>query len=165
VAVSQSRTYGLRSNERGFTLPEVLVVIVLMGIVLAIATSSWNGVVESREVDSATNQVASDLRLANTRATNRLVNYRVDFAANGLGYTVEPSPGVSPEETCPDPETPSPTICLPEGTRVTPSVDPVEFRSNGSVNASGSITVASDDGDPSHEIEVVAATSKVQIDP
>lgn len=62
-------------DERGFTLPEVLITIVLMGIVLAIASSIWFGTVESRRVDSATNQVASDLRLAHSSAANRLKDY------------------------------------------------------------------------------------------
>ncbi len=49
--------------EQGFTLPEVLITIVLMSIAFAIASSTWFNIVESREVDSAANQVAGDLRL------------------------------------------------------------------------------------------------------
>jgi prepilin-type N-terminal cleavage/methylation domain-containing protein len=63
---------GAWTNERGFTLVEVLLTIVVMGIVLTIASSSWFGAIESRRVDSATNQVVADLRLAHTQATNRL---------------------------------------------------------------------------------------------
>lgn len=54
----------VRSEERGFTLPEVLITIVIMGIVFAIASSAWFGVVDSRRVDAAANQLASDLRKA-----------------------------------------------------------------------------------------------------
>jgi len=45
-------------------LPELMIVIVLMGIVLAIVTSTWFRVVESCRVHSAPNQMVSDLRLA-----------------------------------------------------------------------------------------------------
>ncbi len=69
--------YALKRCEQGFTLAEVMIVIVLMGIVFAIASSSWLGVVESRRVDSATNQLAADLRLAHTSATNQLASWRV----------------------------------------------------------------------------------------
>src|SRR5829696_682687 len=61
-------------DERGFTLIEVMVTITLMLIVFGIASSTWFKVAESRRVDSATNQVVADLRLAHTQATNRLTD-------------------------------------------------------------------------------------------
>jgi len=59
-------------DERGFTLVELMLVILIMGIVFAIASSTWFGAIESRKADSATNQVLADLRHANSKATNRL---------------------------------------------------------------------------------------------
>ena len=35
--------HGVWKDERGFTLVEVMVVIIIMGIVFAIASSSWFG--------------------------------------------------------------------------------------------------------------------------
>ena len=58
---------GALKDERGFTLVEVWLRIIVMGIVFAVASSTWFGVVESRRVDSATNQVAADMRMAHTR--------------------------------------------------------------------------------------------------
>ena len=63
---------GAWREERGFTLVEVLLVIIFVGIVMAIASSLWFGAVESRRVDSATNQLAADLRQAHSKAINRL---------------------------------------------------------------------------------------------
>ena len=63
-----------RKDERGFTLVELLLIIVLLGLLMAIASSSWFGALESRKVDSATNQVAADLRFAHSQATNRLAS-------------------------------------------------------------------------------------------
>jgi prepilin-type N-terminal cleavage/methylation domain-containing protein len=45
---------GAWREERGFTLVEVLLVIIFVGIVMAIASSLWFGAVESRRADSAT---------------------------------------------------------------------------------------------------------------
>lgn len=69
------KTY--RRDERGFTLPEVMVTIAILGILLAIAIIVWLGLVESRRVNAAANQLASDLRLAHTSAANQLTDWRV----------------------------------------------------------------------------------------
>jgi type II secretory pathway pseudopilin PulG len=61
----------------------VLIVIAIMGILAAIAIPMWWNIVESRRVDSATNQVISDLRLAHSAATNRLGTARLIFRNNG----------------------------------------------------------------------------------
>jgi len=72
----------------GFTLPEVLIVIVILGILAGIAIPSWFGIVEGRRVDSAANQVAADLRLAHGRATNQLTDWRVIFVHSNPGGTL-----------------------------------------------------------------------------
>jgi Tfp pilus assembly protein FimT len=64
-------------------LPELSIAIAVMGVLAAIAIPTWWGVVEGREVDSATNQVASDLKLAHTSATNRLVDAQIRFDSGG----------------------------------------------------------------------------------
>jgi Tfp pilus assembly protein FimT len=61
--------------------------IVIMGILLSIATSSWFGIVESRRVDSATNQLAADMRLAHSSATNRLAPAKIVFNRTGAAVT------------------------------------------------------------------------------
>ena len=79
---------GAWEDERGFTLVELLLVISSMMILAMIATSSWFGAIESRRVDSATNQVVADLRLAHTQATNRLTDttFRTPAAPVQLGF-------------------------------------------------------------------------------
>ena len=79
---------GAWREERRFTLVEVLLVIILLGIVMAIASSSWFGVVESRRVDSATNQLAADLRLAHSRAINKLQAQTVTLTTGSSQYTM-----------------------------------------------------------------------------
>ena len=79
----------LWGDQRGFTLAEVSITIVILGIVLAIAIPSWRNVVESRRVDAATNQLVADLRLAHTKSTNQLTEYRVAYRPNGQQVTCD----------------------------------------------------------------------------
>ena len=145
---------GTLEDERGFTLIELLVTIVIMGIVFGISSSIWFKMAESRRVDSATNQVVADLRLAHTQATNRLTD--VSFvvpSADSSTYQVGPDPMTLPGD---DQGTPKTKIVAPTA---------ITFHSNGSaeIDPAGNITVASTDGDPSHEIEINSITSRVKV--
>jgi prepilin-type N-terminal cleavage/methylation domain-containing protein len=74
-----------RGDQRGYTLPEVLIVIAIVGILIAIAIIIWLGILERRRVDAAANQLATDLRLANTSATNQLTDWRVVLVPEQAG--------------------------------------------------------------------------------
>lgn len=146
-----------RKDEWGFTLPEVLITIVILGIILAIATTSWQALTESRQVDSAANQLASDLRTAHSSATNQLTSYEVVLNPGTRNYQFGPAGSPS-------------SRTLPEGTRIASSttVGGLRFIPNGRTEVtSGSgdtITVSSDDGSPSHNITFVGETSRIKVD-
>ena len=152
---------GVWQSERGFTLVEVMATIIIMGILAAVAMSTWFGVVESRQVDSATNQIASELRRAHTSATTRLEDWRVEMDADSL---TDPAPDyrIGPDG---DP-TLSPGT-LPERTEFPPAmgVSAIVFEPNGeaTITGAGNISVAADDGSPCHEIEVNAVTSRIEV--
>lgn len=149
---------GAWEDERGFTLIEVMITIIVMGIVFAIASSTWFGVVESRRVDSGTNHLAADLRLAHTRATNRLEQWQVVLAADSSAYTIGPT--AEPRDLDDDP---GDLVDVDTGATIT-------FEADGSATlpgeaSSATFTVSSADGAPSHDIQIDAAISRVQIDP
>jgi prepilin-type N-terminal cleavage/methylation domain-containing protein len=75
-------------NQGGFTLIEVMITIIIMGIVFAIASSTWFGAIESRKVDSGTNRLAADLRQAHSKATNRLADQTVTLTLGNSEYTM-----------------------------------------------------------------------------
>ena len=75
-------------NQGGFTLIEVMITIIIMGIVFAIATFTWSGAVESHKVDSGTNRLAADLRQAHSKATNRLADQTVTLTLGNSEYTM-----------------------------------------------------------------------------
>ena len=157
--------HGFSQSERGFTLPEVLIVIVLMGILFAIASASWFGVIESRRVDSATNQMVSDLRLAHTRATNRLENWQVDPIVNTGNYRIGPcaAPCVAPLPPS------SPLRSLEERTLFksggSESVARVVFKPNGEaeITGTGNIKIAAEDDSPCHDIQINQVTSRIKV--
>jgi type IV fimbrial biogenesis protein FimT len=190
--VRQLEPHNCWRSERGFTLPEVLIVIVLMGIVLAIASSSWFGVVESRRVDSAANQLVSDLRLAHTKSINQLATWRVvlnpdkadesagaDYSLVKLDSAGNSVAGSEIPRTLPDNvRLNSPTLLPVDGTRG------IQFAADGSASAVGTLNlgVAGTDGcpastpttgprirvtvdnNPMHCITFNTTTSRIQID-
>ena len=150
--------HGSWEDERGFTLIEVLATILLMGILFAIASSTLFGVVDGRRVDSATNQLAADLRLAHTRATNRLEQWQVVLTADSSTYTIGPvgAPSTRDLDDSVDDEVVVDAAALitfePDGSAVLPGDAPL-------------IVSSADDGALNHAIEINAATSRIQIDP
>jgi prepilin-type N-terminal cleavage/methylation domain-containing protein len=174
--VPRLRGHGFRESERGFTLPEVLIVIVLMGILFAIASSTWFGVIESRRVDSAANQLASDLRLAHTRATNQLSDWQVVMylgrGDEGQGMEdyklVRVSDGFTVNRFLPEN-----SVILSSEINAVGGSRTLRLRSNGAAEAEGLFTDAdidgqiritvSVDGDPSRSLTVVPATSRIKV--
>lgn len=62
--------------------------IAIMGILAGIGVASWLGLLEDRRVETASIQVAADLRLAHSRATNQLTDWRVVFRGSNPGGSV-----------------------------------------------------------------------------
>jgi prepilin-type N-terminal cleavage/methylation domain-containing protein len=142
-------------DEGGFTLVEVLTVIVIMGILLGIATVSWFSLVERNRVISGANQVAADLRLAHNSASNQLTSWEVRTTAGGNAYQLARA------------SSPPTTRTLPSGT-VTVQEVTLRFTSDGrveSVAGGSTVTVAAQDGSPARNIEVNQETSRVRVVP
>jgi len=163
--------YGALEDERGFTLVEVLITIVIMGLVFAIASSTWFKVAESRRVDSATNQVVADLRLAHSQATNRLVDSSFIIpSASSTNYQVGPA-GSLETKTLPgdDQGTPKTKIIVAAAAPTT-----IAFKADGGAQITPSppgniaFTVAAlncnPPCNPSHTIQVNTVTSRIQVD-
>jgi prepilin-type N-terminal cleavage/methylation domain-containing protein len=168
-----SRRRGAWQHEHGFTLVEVLATIIIMGIVFAIASSTWFGVVESRRVDSSTNQMVSELRRAHTSSTNRLQDWKVELQANSRDYSIGPCPDLPDPDPCAAPLDPDDPLTsersLEERTEVQPSgggmVQRVVFEPNGEaqITGAGRIRIAAEDDSPCHEIEINELTSRIRV--
>jgi Tfp pilus assembly protein FimT len=140
-----------------------------MGIVFAIASSTWFGTIESRRVDSATNQIVADLRLAHTQATNRLTDSSFVVPADPVPAGVDP---LSTYQIGPAGDTDTRILHDndPGTSQKTKIVAPttIVFKPNGVAEGPnpGNITItvaAANDDDPAHTIEINTVTSRVTV--
>lgn len=93
----------------GFTVIELLVVIVLIAIAMTIAIPSFRGILENRRVEGVANELSADLQYARSEAVARQANVVLATAADGLSYTITGIPVTK-------------TVTLPAGITVTPSI-------------------------------------------
>lgn len=71
----------------GFSLPEMLVVLVIMGIATAMIVPRLQGVAKVSSVQGALNRVAGDLSFARIRAIRNGARAQVVIASDGKSYT------------------------------------------------------------------------------
>jgi prepilin-type N-terminal cleavage/methylation domain-containing protein len=77
-----------RRDNAGFTLVEALVVVVIAGVVLAIALPRFNSVRQGIQIDGAAQQLAGDLRRAQVEAIKR--NRSIELRTTGTTtYTID----------------------------------------------------------------------------
>jgi prepilin-type N-terminal cleavage/methylation domain-containing protein len=95
VVSTWQKIFGVREDEGGYTLPEVLTAVAIMSIILVIGVIVLLALLERWRVEAAADQFAADLRLAHTRATEQLTDWRVVFMDDGT-----PLSGCSSADYC-----------------------------------------------------------------
>lgn len=77
------------SGRAGFTLVEIAIVMVIMGIIMAIAMPNMQRTLDSYRVKSAAAEVAVAIRYAQQESVTREVRHSVKFDTDYNNYSVE----------------------------------------------------------------------------
>jgi prepilin-type N-terminal cleavage/methylation domain-containing protein len=75
-------------DRGGFSLAEILIVLVIIGIAVAMAVPRMEGVLHQSALQGAMNRVASDVTLARLRAVRTATSTALRVNSTGTGYTV-----------------------------------------------------------------------------
>ena len=78
----------LRSNQRGFTLPEMLMVLILITIICGISYGAFNRMGVNSNLRTAARDIASDFQLARQRAMTENTTLTITFNPGNHTYTV-----------------------------------------------------------------------------
>jgi len=79
---------GIRVQGRGFTVIEILIVVVIIGIAALIAVPMMSSA-GSIQIRAAANMIAADLEYAKSMAISRGQNYSVVFDENAESYSIK----------------------------------------------------------------------------
>ncbi len=83
-------------RDRGFSLPELMIVILVMGIIAAIALPFANNAVRAYKLHADGISIASLLNVARMRAASQYAPYRMNFNATQGNYVIEKLCGITP---------------------------------------------------------------------
>ena len=84
-----------KSRRAGFTLIELVLVIVIIGVVSAIALPRFSQATARQQLDAAADRLVSDLELAQARARSSSQTVTVSFNRGAESYTVSGGGGDS----------------------------------------------------------------------
>lgn len=149
-----------------FRVPDLAVVLVLVGMVTAVAVPGINRFLRSLDLNRQTQQVASMLRVARQRAITENNPYVVWWSDTSRGWgwwDDDDADGVRDESEAAREPAPLPAwvIVSPSGTNPFPS-DTLRFFPDGSASASGSVVLSNPDG-YARSLSVVRPTGMVTV--
>jgi len=156
-------------QRKGFTLLELMTVMVIIGIIAAMAMPNFDLSIKKIRFKSASNSIISGLRLARSAAISHKVQYGVNFdgdnnvisvfkdQTNPASFTYDASDSVIYQDTL---------ARGFEGITTSFTDDLVFFFPNGRASSTGAINGSNQWGEASAsvQISVLAATGRIKVD-
>lgn len=163
---SPAKSRGIPQREAGYSLIELAVVIILLGITLAASIPAFSRLMQSNSLQNAANQVSGHMRLARQMAVASGVPYIVDWDSTESYLLVRDDN----QNDAPDVGEPADgPFTLPSRVSLENSEDDgftsslVVFSRDGSASESGTLVLSNDRGH-SLNLMLLAPTGQVRVD-
>lgn len=86
----------MKTYRKGFTLVELIITVIVLGIVIAVATASYDGLIANQALKQRTDQLYYVLQLAKSEALKRNQKIYVHFCQQGNAWSM----GVTDLDSC-----------------------------------------------------------------
>ncbi len=137
----------------GFTLVEIIVVLVIFGIIATIALPDWGTVLLKFSLNGATRQVQSELHRIKMKAVSENVDFQLAYSDKANSYQVQRDGTLVETKT------------LPKGIELRTATSPLtlEFTPRGTPNITSPVTVILCNSKNEGKNIVVRATGRIRI--
>jgi prepilin-type N-terminal cleavage/methylation domain-containing protein len=132
-----------KERRGGFTLVEILIALAILGIVVTIAVSNFQGLTEKYRVEAETKQMFADLMDARGRAMQRNRVFFVQIAANGYKTFEDTNPAPDGNNNLEGSDTQVAAVTVKHPITSTGGLSDFRFTRNGISSATGSIRFSS----------------------
>jgi len=153
-------------NSKGITLLELVIVVVVLGVVAAMAAPQFGGVMPRLKFKNKSRDIVSDLRLARSDAIAQRGQFGLYFDYSQNGYIVfkdQINPSLFTYDIG---DSVIKTVSLGQDVSLyysTFSNNTIVFKPDGSANSSGNVTISKDEGGELADIDVLASTGRVRL--
>ena len=153
-------------NKSGFTLIEVVITAVVLGIIAAMALPDFFRAMQKVKLNSATRDIISDLRWARSRSIASRTQVGLNFNFSNKTYSVfldTDNPGNFQFNAAADSVVKSGSLTDLGSGSTTFASNTVIFKPDGTCNSSGQITCYSTDANHSKTVDILASTGRIKI--
>ncbi len=155
----------IQDKEKGFTLMEMVVVAVVIGVMAALAVPSFLNYTSKLQAKSTARDIISTLRMARSKAISERVKYGIFFDAGNRRYTFfKEKSGNEQYDSGADSVITQTTLDrdVNYGTNSFTNTT-VVFRTDGSASTSGDMQILPAAGGFTYTINVLASTGRIKL--